>query len=117
MRNTQSPLLYIRHIRDALEKLIRYTDTTTYEEFVESKWDQDAVMRNLGIIGEAANKLEASFYDSYPTVPWRKIIDFRNVVIHEYADLDIRIVWQILQKDLPALYNEIQKILKEKTSS
>jgi uncharacterized protein with HEPN domain len=64
---------------------------------------QDAILRPLTIIGEAAKRVSAEFRASHPEVPWRQIAGFRDVVVHDYARVDLQEVWRIPQEDLPAL--------------
>lgn len=97
-----------------MQKIIVYSSSHSSHDLLREEWDQDAVMRNLEIIGEAANNLDSSFRENYPEIPWRKIIDFRNVVVHDYADLDLEIVWQIITKDIPLLSSQIKEMLKDK---
>ena len=116
MREGRSNIVYIQHMQDAMQKIIAYSSSHSYNDLSDNEWDQDAVMRNLEIIGEAANNLDESFRKNYPEVPWRKIIDFRNIVVHDYADLDLEIVWQIIAKDVPLLSSQIKEILKDNSS-
>lgn len=116
MREGRSNIVYIQHMRDAMQKIMSYSSSHIYNNLLSDEWDQDAVMRNLEIIGEAANNLDESFRANYREIPWRKIIDFRNVVVHDYADLDLEIVWQIISKDIPKLSSQIIQILKENSS-
>lgn len=102
---------YIAHIRDALNMIATYTTDHTYEQFLKSPWDQAAVVRHLEIIGEAAAQLDDNYTSSHPQIPWRRISDFRNVLIHEYFAVDPLLVWEILQKDIPTLRQQIEKLL------
>ncbi len=113
MRGKRSNIVYIQHMQDALQKIIGYSSSHSYNDLLREEWDQDAVMRNLEIIGEAANNLDESFRGKYSEIPWRKIIDFRNVVVHHYADLDLEVVWQIITTDIPPLKKKIESILSE----
>lgn len=115
MREKRSNIVYIKHIRDAIEKIDKYSSKHTFAEFVQEHWDQDAVVRNLEIIGEAANNLDLDFRNNYSQIPWRAIIDFRNVATHDYADLDLAVVWQIITVDLPKLKKQIEQILHQHT--
>jgi uncharacterized protein with HEPN domain len=103
----------LQHILDAIEKISSYASTQTYEQFTNDEWSQDALVRNLEIIGEAANNIDPSIRSSYSGIPWREIIDFRNVVAHDYADLDLRVVWNIVTTDLPQLRSQISKMYEE----
>ena len=90
---------------------MKYTAENDFNKFKLNEWDQDAVLRNLEVIGEASNNIEDEFLKQYPQIPWRTIINLRNVLIHDYADVDLNIIWQIISKDLPNFYKEIVKIL------
>ena len=74
---------------------------------------QDAIVRKLEIIGEAANNISDKFKARFPDVPWRDIIDMRNRLIHGYFGVDLNIVWQVITKDISHLHKQIKDILKE----
>jgi uncharacterized protein with HEPN domain len=112
MRNNRDNIAYLRHIQDAAEQIFEYLSHHTPEDFIRNEWDQAAVIRNLEIIGEAANKIDKSFQESYPQIAWRTIIGLRNVLIHDYMEVDTAVVWQIIDTDLKALYEQISKILQ-----
>lgn len=105
--------VYIFHIRDAIQKIENYAEKNTYEDFLQNDWDQDAVIRNLEIIGEALSHINQEFRNSHPAIPWRKIIALRNVLIHAYFGIDLDLVWKIITKNVPELKLEIEKILQE----
>lgn len=111
MRNSKDNKAYLFHIKDASEKILSYISTHDLNKFKENEWDQDAVMRNLEIIGEATNNIEDEFLKQYPDIPWRTIVNLRNVLIHDYVDVDLNIIWQIISKDLPDFYKQITDIL------
>ena len=73
----------------------------------------DAVVRNLGVIGEAVNNLPADFKAKYPEIPWQKIIGMRNKVLHEYFGIDWDILWQTIEKSIPELKKQINRISKQ----
>lgn len=111
MKKPKSNLVYLQHIREATNKIQGYLASHTYDDFVSEPWDQDAISRNIEIIGEAANNLDPLFRKKYNDIPWRQIIDFRNVVAHDYADIDVDIVWNIITKNISELSNNINNIL------
>lgn len=113
MRNPKDNKAYLLHIKDASDKILSYTSNHDFNHFKENEWDQDAVMRNLEIIGEAANNIEDEFLKQYPQIPWRTIVNLRNVLIHDYVDVDLNIIWQIITKDLPDFYKQIINILNK----
>ena len=103
---------YIAHIRDAIGEIESYHLIHTYDQFLQNSWDQAAVARNLEIIGEAATQLSEEYKEAHREIPWRKISDFRNVLTHEYFAIDPLLVWEILQKDLPELKRQIERLFE-----
>lgn len=95
--------LYIGHIIDALEKIEKYLEGATEQGFLEEGMLFDAVCRELGIVGEAANKLSDVFKEEHADIPWRKIIGLRNVLIHEYFGISASFLWKLCQQELPQL--------------
>ena len=79
----------------------------------ESHW-QDAVIRQLEIIGEAVKRLSAGTTGSRPDIPWRRIAGMRDVLIHDYMGVDVETVWQVTQHDLPQLRGVIEELLGSK---
>lgn len=111
MRNPKNNKAYLLHIKDASEKILDYISKNDFNKFKEYEWDQDAVMHNLEIIGEATNNIEDDFLKQYPQIPWRTIVNLRNVLIHDYVDVDLNIIWQIISKELPIFYKQISDIV------
>lgn len=73
----------------------------------------EAATRALEIMGEAVSQLDDSVKKQYPEVPWQRIKDFRNVVVHRYWQVDVEILWTIVKEKLPSLRKQIQQALKE----
>ena len=82
------------------------------ERFKNDRKTIDAVVRNVEVIGEAANNLTREFRSANPQIEWRKIIDTRNRIIHGYASVDLAIIWGITQNDLDFLQIEVEKVLE-----
>lgn len=74
---------------------------------------QDAVVRQLEIIGEASRNVSESFQEEHSDIPWGQIISLRNRIVHEYFEINLGIAWDIVQDDLPVLKRQIQQILDE----
>jgi uncharacterized protein with HEPN domain len=81
---------------------------------------QDAVVRNIEIIGEAANHInraDPNFITQHPQIPWANMRDMRNVIAHQYFGVDLRVVWATVKNDLPALKQQINQLLNEQMRS
>lgn len=77
----------------------------TEAQFMTSTLHQDAILRQLTIVGEAAKRISMEFRTEHPRVPWTKIAGFRDVVVHDYFRVDLQEIWRILQEELPTLVN------------
>lgn len=104
--------LYLSHIRDAIDKIFEYTKDGK-EAFFASGLVQDAVIRNFEIIGEAAKQLTDLARNNSPEIPWRRISSFRDVLIHNYAGVNILLVWNTISDQLPQLRNAVDKLLRQ----
>jgi uncharacterized protein with HEPN domain len=80
------------------------------EDFTKDQKSIDAVVRNLEIMGEAANRLPDEFKESHSEIEWFKIVGLRHRIVHEYFGVDLEIIWQIVQKDLPELCRSLSRI-------
>jgi uncharacterized protein with HEPN domain len=103
----RSAALLIDDILEAASKIASYTVGMGREDFVSSGMAADAVVRNLEIIGEAANRLPMEFTDKHPEIEWRKIIGLRHRIVHDYFGVDLDIIWTITRQDLPDFISKI----------
>jgi len=103
--------LLLLDISEACEKIFRFTENMNYSEFASDDKTSDAVIRNLEVIGEAANHLPELFVYTHPEISWSQAIAVRNRVIHEYFGVDYVILWNILHDYLPEFYNSVQKLI------
>jgi uncharacterized protein with HEPN domain len=93
------------------ERVIEYTAASSFEEFVADSLRYDATLRNLEIMGEAANRVTESVRQQFPDVPWRDLIGFRNRLAHAYDALDDRIVWNAVRHSVPATLMTVRAAL------
>ena len=103
--------VYLDHILESIEFIQEDAHHISKETFLKSHTLQDAAIRRIIIIGEAAKKLDQEFKNDHPEIPWRKITGTRDILTHEYFDVDLEKTWDIIQNDLPALELNIKKIL------
>lgn len=107
---------YLEHILKAIQRISHYTDDMVEHTFLENELVQDAVIRNIEIIGEAAKNIErhhSDFAEKYSDVPWSDMYLMRNRVSHGYFTVDLEIIWNTIQNDLPQLEQAIQTIYQK----
>lgn len=84
------------------------------QAFLADDRTTDSVVRNLEVIGEAASRLPEDLRNLHPDIPWRRIAGLRNRIIHEYFDVDLELLWEVLATELPALKAQLQQIRQTK---
>lgn len=102
--------LFIMDILECIEKIESYISGVSYRKSMQDSKTKDAVVRNLEIIGEAADQIPKNIQQKYKEIPWSQIIGMRNRLIHGYFVVDYDIVWDIASKELPDLKKKIKKI-------
>ena len=105
--------LYLEDILGSLRRLQTLTSGMSYDDFAKDLTKQEAVIRNLEIIGEASRKVPHAVQSTYPDVDWAGTAALRNILIHEYFGIDLEIIWDIIQNELTPLDTQINKILSE----
>jgi len=93
------------------QRILKATDDG-FDTFAESWLIQDAVIRNFEVLGEIAKRIDAAFKEQHPEIPWRSVTAFRDVLIHDYEDLRVEIVWQTISNDIPALQIALEALLE-----
>jgi len=101
---------YLADITSAIGRILTYTSEISYEEFLLDTKTQDAVIRNLQVIGEATKKLSKSQKQSYPSLPWREMAGLRDRLVHEYFGINSEIVWTVAENDLPPILPQIDAL-------
>ena len=98
---------FLSDIREALQRITTYVAGMAYESFVADTRTQDAVIRNLEILGEATKNLSEELRAKYPAVPWKNITRARDRLIHHYFGINLDIVWQIATVELPQVASQL----------
>ncbi|MGK7901759.1 MAG: DUF86 domain-containing protein [Hormoscilla sp.] len=113
--SSKSPLFFLYHIKESIEAIACYIQEGGKEAFLHKRMVQMAVLHELVIIGEAANNLSDELKASYSQIPWRDIVDFRNVLAHHYWGVDLEVVWKIIEEGdkLPLLRSQVQAIIDD----
>lgn len=90
-----------------------YSLNLSEDDFYSNAQIQDAIVRRLEIIGEAAKNVDDDFRNKYPQIPWKKISGMRDIIAHEYFGVKIERVWEVVKKDLPHLKQEMVLIVEK----
>lgn len=107
----KSDTVYLKHIWDAINQIETYVDSLDYSQFEQTRLIQDGVIRQLEIIGEASRNLSDEFRDQHAELPWRQIIGLRNHLIHAYFDIDLGIIWDIVQVNIPQMKHTLNSFI------
>lgn len=100
--------VYVLDMKEAIAQIAIYTANVSFEKFSTDQMLHDATIRQLEVLGEAANKLSSDFKSNNPDLPLRQVISMRNFLIHGYDEVDLQIVWDTIQQNIP----ELQKMLE-----
>lgn len=103
---------FLEDMLEAIEKVQTYTRGMSFSDFEKNDLVVDAVVRNLEVIGEASKRIPEDVKRRAPEVEWRKVGAFRDVLAHEYFRVNRRIVWDVVEKKLPALASACEKLLR-----
>ena len=109
--STRRDSLYLIHIRECLARVTEYTSGGR-EEFMEDTKTQDAVLRNLQIMGESTQRLSDALKAANAQVKWRDLVAFRNILVHNYLGTDLAQIWQIITDDLPPFEQQIAAMIQ-----
>jgi uncharacterized protein with HEPN domain len=104
--------LYLIHISECIERIERFVSGGK-NSFMASDLIQGAVLRNLQVMAESTRRLSDSLKAKKPEGEWGEIAGFRNILVHDYFDIDLEEVWEIIELDLPNLKRQAQELLRE----
>ena len=103
----------LEDIYDAVMKIISYTKDMSFDDFMQDEKTIDAVVRNFEIIGEASKRIPDDFKKEHSEIEWRRIIGFRNRIIHEYFGIDYENLWRMKNENIPTLSEFMGQILDD----
>ena len=109
--------VYVKHIRDAGQRIESYLDGVREDEFLEMPLIQDAVIRQIQVIGEAAKRLSAEFRETTSDIPWSDIAGMRDKLVHDYMGVDLEAVWETAIRDIPALMSQLEQVTQNDEGS
>ena len=95
-----------------IEKIQSYIDGFDYEKFVQEDMIVEACAFNFGQLGELSHRLSDEFQNTNSTIPWKAIYGMRNKIIHDYDGVNLKVVWETITEDLPALAEQLRKIVQ-----
>lgn len=113
MRETNRDIDRLRHIDECIEHINNYLKGKSFEDMKADVMCFHAVVYNIMIIGEAANLLTIDFRKNHSEVPWRDIVDMRNVLVHGYITTNAVLIWETYTNDLPILKSQITQYIEE----
>ena len=110
-------MVYLEDIAESSERIISYVENITEVEFYSQIEKQDAVIRRIMIIGEAAKHIPKAFREKWNHIPWKEISGMRDIVVHEYFGITTAMVWKLAVTDIPLLKNQVYEIIQHETGS
>ncbi|OFW15632.1 MAG: hypothetical protein A3H29_18225 [Acidobacteria bacterium RIFCSPLOWO2_02_FULL_67_21] len=103
----------LKDIVEAINRVQRYIGTMGLSEFLENTEKQDAVARNLGVIGEAVKKISPEFRRKHSEIEWTQMAGFRDKIVHDYYGVNLKILWDVILEKLPGLKDQVTTLLDE----
>ncbi len=107
------PDVFLHHMLDAIALIEEFVIGFDYDQFSNDERTKSAIIRQLEIVGEAGRRLESEFKKKYPNIPWKQINGLRNILAHEYWDIDDRIVWKAATQSVLELKMGIELIIED----
>ncbi|GIW47697.1 MAG: DUF86 domain-containing protein [Deltaproteobacteria bacterium] len=104
---------FLMDILEACRRIKNYTKGLSYEVFLRSEEKQDAVIRNMEVIGEAVKHISYNLRNKYPEVDWKKVAGIRDKLIHFYFGISLEIVWTVIEKEIPKLEESVKRIMEK----
>ena len=113
MKKEKDPKVFLGHILESIERIEKYLRSFSEDDFYGDIKTQDAVIRRFQVIGEAVRHLTDGFKELHPVIVWKEMVGMRDKVVHDYFSIDLEILWDTVQQDLPSLKTVVEKLLKQ----
>lgn len=110
--NSKNDAAFLEHMLDSINAIESFSRGLSRENLISNRLKQSAIVREIEIIGEAAKNISENLKEKYKEVNWKEIVGTRDKIIHHYFGVDMNIVWDIINKDLPVLKKQIKEIKK-----
>ena len=111
MQPDQRDASYLWDMLEASRQVLDFTHGLTFAEYSQNPMLYLAVERAIQIIGEAANRVSPGFQQAHPEIPWRQIVAQRNVLVHEYGDVDPALIWDLVREHIPRLADQLDDLV------
>lgn len=108
----RAPSILFSDMLDCVDTIFEFTGGFSYEDFINDRKTRDAVVRNLQVLGEAANRVPKEVREQFPQIEWMRIIRSRHILVHDYAGVDYEIVWRIIEVHLLPLKEALRNIMQ-----
>lgn len=109
----KDPAVYLQDIIDSIDHIEKYTQNTSLNRFEEDEYMQDAVIRRFQIIGEATKRIPNEFKQKYSDIPWKHATGMRDVLVHDYNEVNLSRLWKTITEDLPKLRQQLKMLLND----
>lgn len=103
--------VYLGHVRDSCHRIETYLSGVDEDEFLETELIQDAVVRQIQVIGEAVKRLSRKLREAHPDIPWSDIAGMRDKLVHDYMGIDVEAVWETARAEIPLLRRQLEEHL------
>ncbi len=112
----RSPELYLNDILESISYIQDFSKKMRFKRYLKNRLVQDAILRNLTTIGEAIKHIPLEMKNEHPNFPWKEAVALRNIIVHAYFGTDQKIIWDIVQHELPILKTAIESLQKNTPS-
>ncbi len=107
MKAPRDPWIYVDYISECVQFIREYTSQLTLDRFLSDHQAQDAVIRRFQVMGDAAKSIPEGFKAEHPEIPWREMMAQRDVLVHDYFDINFERLWQTVQNEMPSLDEKV----------